>query len=69
MIFVERKTYTLIAVLFGILASILAVLAVAAYESWIPASYVDNLTSGELGALAALSVVAAIGIGELGQRA
>lgn len=64
----EKSSYHIIAVLFAIAASALAVLAVAAFESYIPASYVDNLTSGELGALAALSVVGAIGFAELGRK-
>lgn len=66
---IEKKTFHLIAVLFGIAASLLAIAAVAVYEGYLPESTVDNLTSGELGVLAALSVAAAVGFAEIGERA
>lgn len=63
-----EKTYKLIAILFGILASVLAVLAVVTYLSYIPASWVDNFTDAELGTFSALSVVGAIAFAELEKR-
>lgn len=42
-----------------LLASLLAVLAVALYETWIPASLVGNLTYSELGIFATLAAVVA----------
>lgn len=62
-----KKTFHLIAVILGIAASLLAVLAVATYESYFPESVVDNLTPGELGGLSALAVVGAIGCGYAGR--
>jgi hypothetical protein len=56
-----KGTFHLIAVILGIAASLLAVLAVATYEGYIPLGDVDNLTSTELGTLSALAVVGAIG--------
>lgn len=59
----KETTFHLLAIVFGIAASLLAVLAVAEYEAYIPVADVDNLTSTELGTLSALSVVAALGFG------
>lgn len=50
-----------LAVVLGVAASILAVLSVAVFEGYFPASVVDNLTWGELAGLSALSVVGAVG--------
>ncbi len=59
----DRKyMFHILAVVLGIAASLLAVLAVAIYEGYIPLSYVDNVSATELGTFAALAVVAAIGV-------
>lgn len=55
-----NSLYHLLAVIFGITASVLAVLAVLLYEGWIPLSFVDNITATEMGALAALSATGAV---------
>ena len=69
MIHTEKKTYALIAVLLGIAASLLAVMAVAVYEGYITSSWADNLTDGELGFLSALAVVGAVGMGYVAEKA
>lgn len=65
----KEETYRLISILLGILASVLAVLALAAYWGYIPASYVDNFTFGELGSFAALAVIGAVGVDYLAEKA
>lgn len=62
-----KRAFHLVAVILGIAASLLAVLAVAVYEGYFPSSYVDSLTPGELGGLSALAVVGAIGCGYAGR--
>lgn len=54
-----NSLYHTLAVVFGIVASILAVLAVLVFLGWIPLSFVDNITATEMGALAALAAVGA----------
>ncbi len=43
----------------ALLATLLAILATAVYETWIPSSLVGNLTYGELGIFAALAAAVA----------
>jgi uncharacterized membrane protein YGL010W len=61
----HKNLYFLVAVLLGILASVLLVLSVAVFEGYIPTTFVDNLTYGELGTFAFLAIVGAIGMGYL----
>jgi hypothetical protein len=63
----EKRTFRLIAVLLGIAAAVLSVLAVAEFMSYIPATWANGLTDGELGVLAALAVVGAVALGYLSE--
>jgi hypothetical protein len=49
-----------VTVIFGIVGSVLAVLAVLVFENWLTPALVDNFTATELGAFAALSITGAI---------
>lgn len=60
--------YKLGAVLSGLGAAILAILAVAVFYGYFPSSLVANLTSGQLGTLAAVLVAAAVGLHYTGER-
>lgn len=51
----------ILAVCLALVASVVAVVAVANYEAFIPNSYVWNFTAGELGTFSALAVAGAIG--------
>lgn len=53
----DKKIHSLLTVLFGIFASVLAVLAIAVYEGYIPGTWAWNQTADELGVEAALLVV------------
>lgn len=64
-----KETYRNLAILLGVIAAILTVLAVASFEGYIPASYVDNVSPSELGTFAALAVVAAVAFAEMEKRA
>lgn len=56
----SRGMYHTLALIFGIVGSVLAVLAVLVYEGWLSPAQVDNFTDVELGAFAVLSITAAI---------
>lgn len=58
--FGKGGVWGLLAILFGLMASLLAVLAVALYEGYITPALVNNFTADELGVFAALAVVVAI---------
>lgn len=53
--------YHTLAVVLAITATVLAALAIAVFEGYMPADLVGNLTPGELGVFSALAVIAAIG--------
>jgi|HubBroStandDraft_1064217.scaffolds.fasta_scaffold229998_2 hypothetical protein len=57
---VSKNIYHMLAVIFGIVGSVLAVLAVLVFENWLTPALVDNFTATELGAFAALSITGAI---------
>lgn len=57
-----------LAVLLGIFASLLAVLAIAVNYGYIPTTFVNGFSATELGVFAALAVVAAIGCEVAEQR-
>lgn len=60
---ISKRGFSLIAVLLGIAASVLAILAVAEFMGYIPATWAQNMTDGELGVLSALAVVGAVAVG------
>ncbi len=64
----SKGFFHLLALILGIVASILVVLAVVVYLGYVPASWVDSLTDGELTALAAITIVAAGGSYMAGER-
>ncbi len=49
------------AVLLGIAATLLVILAVAVFYGYLPSSLVDNLTPGELGTFGVLAIGGAVG--------
>ena len=49
-----------LAIVFGVAASLLIVLAVAVQYGYLPATEVSNLTPGELGVFGTLFIVAAV---------
>lgn len=49
------------AILLGIAATLLVILAIAVYYGYIDATLVDNLTSGELGTFGVLAIGGAVG--------
>lgn len=55
----KSETYHLVAILFGVIASVLVILAIATYLGYAPATWVDNVSPTELGVLAALSIFVA----------
>lgn len=57
----SAQMYHTLAIVFGILATVLIVLAVAVYLGYLPTSEVANLSDGELGVFAALSIIVAGG--------
>ena len=65
----KQKNLTLIAVLLGIAASVLAILAVAVDFGYVPAGWANGMTDGELGVLSALAVVGAVAIGYFADEA
>lgn len=56
------------AVVLGIAGTLLGIAAVAVFYGYIPASLVNNFTSGELGFFAALAIAGAIGCEAAGRR-
>ena len=61
----DTQTSHLLAVVFGVLASVFLVLAVAVYQGYITSAEVGLLTYGELGTLAFVFLAGAIGISYL----
>lgn len=57
----EMSGWRFIAIILGIAASALIVLAVAVFYGYLPPSQVGNLTSGELGTFGFLAIVGAVG--------
>lgn len=55
------------AVILGIVATILLILAVAEYYAYFPSTLLDNLTYGELGTLAFVAAAGAVGC-EIAER-
>lgn len=55
----QKETFHLLAVIFGVIASVLVVLAIASYLGYVPTAWVDNLTDGELAVFATLAIIAA----------
>jgi hypothetical protein len=49
------------AIVLGIAAAVLVVLALAVYYGYIDTSLVDNLTDGELGTFGVLAIAGAVG--------
>ena len=58
----EKKTAHLLAVLFGVLASVMIVLAIGVYEAFIGTAQVGGASYGELGVLAFVLIAAAVGV-------
>lgn len=56
-----KTTLRIAAIVLGVAASVLAVMAVTVYEGYFPADWADHISADELGGLSALAVVAAIG--------
>jgi hypothetical protein len=56
-----KDLYHKLSILFGILGSLIAVLAIAVFEGYITESDVGNMTDGLLGTVSALTYVAAVG--------
>jgi hypothetical protein len=48
------------AILLGVLATVLILLAIASFYGYVPPSWVDNLTSSELGVFAFLAALGAV---------
>lgn len=67
-IFTKGSFLHLLALVLGIVASILVVLAVGVYLGYIPASWVDSLTAGQLGVLAGITIVGAAASYVAGER-
>ena len=57
---VSKNVYHMLAVILGIVGSILAVLAVLVFENWLTPALVDNFSATELGAFSALAITGAI---------
>jgi len=60
--------WSIFAILLGVLATALFILAIGVYYGYITSAFVGNLTYGELGVLAFVTAAAAVGCEVVAQR-
>lgn len=56
---VSSQTYHMLAIIFGVIASLLVILSVGVYLGYVPTTWVNSLSDTELGVLAVLAIFVA----------